>query len=243
MERPTLPFFLGMIAMILPLSGCQCQTDPAGAAVKDLPGVMIDPARATPEACYTAFQEAWNKHDFETAFRYLSPRAEEYVGASYVVMIGLWQGMGTQEMRESPFGQALEQLLAEHGIRSLGRRMRRRLGPGEDDDDRQVAALLATGRDLGPSLAFSKALYDIDVEHNKHRRLEFFSERFDYGPLSEVNTNGDTALGWFGMWDLMGELSVEFIRAEDGWMIDMIYPGPLEERNGNRHRDLPNSEF
>ncbi len=206
------------------------------------PPVVINPDRETPEACYAAFRVAWNSRDFDTAFSYLSPRAEEFIGAGHAAMIGLWQGMGTREMRESPFGQALERLLAERGIRSVGRRMKQHLGPGEDDEDRHVDALLATGRDLGPPLAFTKSLYSLDVEHNANNRLEFFSEQFRYGPMSEVNINGDTALGWFGMWELIGELSVEFIRTEEGWLIDMIYPAPLEEPNGNRYRDPPDSD-
>ena len=233
--------WLGVLCAALLVASCCCSPPEATGPAPKAPPIEIDPTRETPEACYAAFREAWNSRDFDTAFIYLSPRGGEFVGASYAVVIGLWQGMGTQEMHDSPFGQALEQLLTERGIENLGRRMKEYLGDDErDDDDRHVPALLATGRDLGPPLAFTNALYAIDVEHNTEGRLEIFNGGFIYGQMSDVDVTGDRALGWFGSPRMTVELSVEFIRADDGWLIDMIFPGPVEEPGGNQVRERPN---
>jgi len=225
-------------AALLTQTGCSDPPEADAPAVQGPAPIEIDPTRETPEACYAAFRGAWNSRDFDEAFDYLSPRGEEFVGASYVVMIGLWQGMGTREMHESPFGQALEQLLDDRAIENLGWRMKHHLGDDErDDDDRHVPALLATGRDLGDPLVFTEALYAIDVEHNANGRLEFFEEGLSYGSVSDIEVIGDKAMGWFGSPRMTVELSVEFIRTEEGWLIDMIYPGPLEEPGGNQIRE------
>lgn len=196
--------------------------------------VEIDPSRQTPEAAYTALRNAWNAGDYETAFTYLTPQAQQSVVASHAVLIGLWRGMGTQEMRESEFGQALEAMLAERGIESIGRRFseieKEIVPPGEDDDPYHVQTLLRVACELGDPLIFIQDLNRLDRQLNE--RPEFNVPLF---PMNEVSIDGQVAEGWMGDPD-GGELSLDFRLTDEGWMIDKLFPYPMNEPGGNKYR-------
>ena len=229
-----LAFFLCLSLLLTGCAGTPPQpTENDGQEIKP---AIIDPSRQSPAACYAAFGQAWNAEDYETAFAYLTPQAQQSIVASHAVLVGLWEGMGTTEMHNSDFGQALDAMLAERGVNSVGLLFKaiqdRLVPPGEDDDAYQVPVLFALAKEMGEPLSFISELSRLDRELNERR--EFL---MPLGQMSEATITGPTAEGWFGMPNLSGELSLEFRHTEAGWMIDKLFLYPVNEPGGNQYRE------
>ena len=201
--------------------------------------VVLDPRQESPEACYDAFRQSWNNGDIETAFELLTPRAQQQHVGLQVTLIGLHLGMGGDH--DAPLGKALLALLEQRGFdsyRAFGKRYKEILGPdendleGEADDLRNREALYAMAQEMGHAATFMTEMSRIDREVNPN--TNFLPK---YRSITEVTIDGNSAQGWHLIGRGKAGYSIDFVREDDGWIIDQLLMMPVRWPGDQQYRD------